>query len=224
MIDFTLSHAQQEVRSNAANFAAAYLAPARASYEKLPPEQRFQSTRPIVEKAATLGLLRSQIPPHLGGTGGSLIDVCLVVEEMYAVEPSVSLTLLSNALGLAALIAGGTKEQQEELLKPFLSGQGAPLAALVYSEPGGSANFFEEGGRGMATTARIEGDDWVVNGEKVSLGTHHASCNRRIYKSDGKTSRYGLRIVLAGTGGAQTCNASSAEMFPKIDKACRNLP
>lgn len=169
MIDFTLSSAQHQTRTNAAAFASTVLGPARQSYVKLPSSQRFVSTRPILETATALGLIRSQIPPALGGTGGSLIDVCLVVEELYAVEPSVALTLLSNALGLATLVAGGSEAQHKEFLGPFLSGVGAPLASLVYSEPGGSANFFEKGGGGMQTTARRDGDEWVLNGEKVCL-------------------------------------------------------
>jgi alkylation response protein AidB-like acyl-CoA dehydrogenase len=52
-------------------------------------------------------------------------------------------------------------------LKPFLSGEGEPLASLVHSEPGGTANYLEKGGKGLQTTARKEGDDWIVNGDKV---------------------------------------------------------
>lgn len=174
MIDFTLSPEQVQVRHAAHTFASTHLKDARAAYEALPtPEERFQSTKPILRKATELGLIKGQVPAALGGTGGSFVDAVLMVEELYAVEPSVSLTLLGTGLGLSTLLMGGSAEQHEEFLKPFLSGEGVPLASLVYSEPGGTANFFEQGGKGMQKTAKREGAEWVVNGEKVETHSHH---------------------------------------------------
>ena len=143
---------------------------ARAKYAALPngPE-RFQSTRPILEQATALGLVKGFIPPALGGTSGSLVDACLAIEELHAVEPSVTLTILANGLGLTPLIIGGSPDQHREFLAPFLTGRGSPMASLVYSEPDGSANYFEPGGKGMQTTATLdtETDTWTLNGEKI---------------------------------------------------------
>lgn len=168
MIDFALSPEQSKTREDASKFADLVLKDAYASYSKYNSNhERFQATEPIVRKAAELGLIKSAIPAALGGTGGSLVDVCLVVEELYAVEPSVALTILANALGLYPLVAGGTSKQHKEFLAPFLNGQDPALASLVYSEPGGTANFFEPGARGMQTVARKEGTEWILSGEKV---------------------------------------------------------
>lgn len=170
MIDFNLSHEQAQVSQNTRAFATTVLKDARAKYAALPngPE-RFQSTRPILEQATALGLIKGLIPPALGGTSGSLVDACLAVEELHAVEPSVTLTILANGLGLTPLVIGGSPEQHREFLAPFLTGQGSPLASLVYSEPDGSANYFEAGGKGMQTTATLdtETDTWTLNGEKI---------------------------------------------------------
>lgn len=138
------------------------------------------------------------------------MDAAIMVEELYAVEPSVSLTLLGIGLGLSTLLMGGSAEQHKEFLAPFLSGDGVPLASLVYSEPGGTANFFEEGGKGMQTTARRERDEWVVNGEKVHIPpiptpppiSHH------------QPPRSGPPTAPAGTSAAPTCNASCAGTPP----------
>ncbi|KAI9842244.1 MAG: hypothetical protein M1837_007389 [Sclerophora amabilis] len=168
MIDFNLSSEQAQVSQNTRAFAAAFLKDARSKYETIPNgPRRFQSTRPILTKATELGLVKGFIPAALGGTGGSLLDGVLAVEELHAVEPSVALTLLANGLGLSPLLMGGSPEQHQEFLPPFLSGEGAPLASLVFSEPGGSANYFEAGGKGMQTTAKRDGETWVLNGEKV---------------------------------------------------------
>lgn len=170
MINFSLSPEQAAVSENARAFAAKLLKDARAKYTALPngPE-RFQSTRPIVEQATAFGFTRSFIPPALGGTSGSLVNSCLIVEELHAVEPSVALTICAISLGLSSLILGGNAEQHEEFLAPFLTGTDSPLASLVFSEPGGSANYFEAGGKGMQTTATFDPstEEWVLNGDKI---------------------------------------------------------
>ena len=59
------------------------------------------------------------------------------------------------------------KPEHKEYLAPFLSGEGEPLASMVFSEPGGVANWLEKGAPGLNTTATLEGDERVLNGEKV---------------------------------------------------------
>ena len=169
MVDFNLSKEQLQSSHSARVFAHTFLKDARKIYANLPtPQERFQSTRPIYQKAVEAGLLKSLVPIAAGGSGtDDMIGVALAVEELYAVEPSVTLTILSNCLAFGLLLRGGTPEQIREFISPFVSGEGTPLASLVYSEPGGSANFFEPGGNGMQTTAKRDGDSWILNGEKV---------------------------------------------------------
>ncbi|KAJ9647351.1 hypothetical protein H2199_002340 [Coniosporium tulheliwenetii] len=210
MIDFTLSPEQKQTREDAGKFANLVLKDAYASYSKYNTNhERFQATEPIVRKAAEMGLLKSAIPAALGGTGGSLIDVCLVVEELYAVEPSVALTILANALGLYPLVAGGTSRQHQKFLAPFLNGQDPALASLVYSEPGGTANFFEPGASGMQTTARKEGNMWILSGEKRNASdaytiVKHLDTPGHTACSGPHIKFHGLRVpeyhVLAGPG------------------------
>ena len=105
----------------------------------------------------------------LGGTNESLVDAAIALEEMYAADTSVTLTVAASGLGLTPLIMSGHEKLQKECLKPFLEAaeEGEPLASLAHSEPGGTANWLETGGKGLSTTAMKEGDEWVVNGEKV---------------------------------------------------------
>lgn len=174
MIDFTLTPAQNSLRLAAQSFATNVLSKAASIYNaESTPERKFQSTRPLYAEAVKGGLLKGQIPAALGGTGGSLIDAAILVEELYAVECSASLTILGTGLGLTPLILAGSPEQQTRLFKRFLEADGTgehgtPMASLVFSEPGGSANWVEVGGTRMGTTARKEGDEWVISGEKVS--------------------------------------------------------
>jgi nitroalkane oxidase len=169
MIDFTISSAQQALRSQAASFASNVLSQAPSTYSKFArQDERFQSLKPIYEQAVAGGLIKGMIPQPLGGTGGSLVDATLLVEELYAADTSASLVIFATGLGLHPLMNGGSAEQRREFLKPFLSSDGAPLASLVCSEPSGSANWLEKGAKGLQTVAWQEGDgEWVIDGEKV---------------------------------------------------------
>ena len=92
-----------------------------------------------------------------------LIDTAIMVEELYAVNASVTLTLIGTVLGLLPLLVGGTKEQRGHLLPPFLKRAAAPLAGFCATEPGGSANAASPPpGEGVRTTARLSGDRWII--------------------------------------------------------------
>jgi nitroalkane oxidase len=187
MIDFTLTPEQQSLRDSVRQFADTHLASARKEYEQVPQrcvameasattgKTRFQSTKPILSTATSMGLVKSLVPRALGGTAGTLVDSMIITEELFAVEPSVSLTLLAIGLGLTPVFLGdftGREDLRSEILAPFTH-QGddttAPLASLCFSEPSGSANFLDEEGDGLQTTASYDADSdsWIVNGDKI---------------------------------------------------------
>jgi nitroalkane oxidase len=172
MIDFELSPDQLNLRNGVRAWAQANLKSARSVYEaggetSSQWQNRFRSTQQIYAQAVKDGLIKAQIPREIGGAGGPLIEAALVVEEMYATETSASLTILGTGLGMTPLIMGGTPELQAKFLRPFLDGTGTPLASLVFSEPGGSANFAEDGAGGFQTVAKEIGNEYVISGEKV---------------------------------------------------------
>lgn len=141
MVSFDLTSSETAARSVARIFATTHLAPAKSTYQSLPaPESRFQSLKPTYEAAVRAGLLKAQIPAPVGGTSTSLVEAAILVEELYAVEASASLTILGTGLGLTPLCLTYRPELRE-FLQPFLSGQGAPLASLVFSEPAGVVRF-----------------------------------------------------------------------------------
>ncbi|CAG8978710.1 hypothetical protein HYALB_00004693 [Hymenoscyphus albidus] len=176
MIDFSLTPRQTAIRSSAQEFATTTLLKSSSLTTSHPdPLAKFQATSPLYEAATKAGLIKAQVPETLDGTGGPLIEAALCAEEFYAVEASVSLTILGTGLGLLPLIIEGSDEQHERFLRPFLSEERASLASLVHSEPGGVANFLEEEeGMGLQTVARKEGDEWVINGEKYIWATNCA--------------------------------------------------
>ncbi|MGE5147077.1 MAG: acyl-CoA dehydrogenase family protein [Candidatus Eiseniibacteriota bacterium] len=166
-IDFTLTPAQRELQLQARKFAEEVLAPARKAELLATPEERFLATKPTYEAMIAAGYLRKCIPAPAGGDNAGLIDMAILAEEFYTVNPSVTLTMLATVLGLLPILLGGTPEQCGRLLAPFLKKSGAPLAGFCFSEPGGSANAASPPpGEGVRTTAKVEGSHWLINGRK----------------------------------------------------------
>ncbi|XEU99909.1 hypothetical protein FSHL1_005196 [Fusarium sambucinum] len=168
MANFSLNETQLQIVQDAAAFAQKKLSPARDKYKDLTTQsERFLATKPFFEASVQAGYLKAFIPAPYGGTGGSFLDMSLIVEEFYTVDSSVNMALVGTALGLMPLILGGTDEQKKRFLNPFISGSGDHIASLAHSEPGGTANYLEKGGQGLGATAKKEGDYYIVNGEKL---------------------------------------------------------
>jgi len=166
-IDFRLTASQRELQLRSRKFAKEVLAPAIEAETRPTPEERFAATKPAYEAMIAAGFLRQCIPHSAGGENAGLIDTAITAEELYAVNASVTLTLIGTVLGLLPVVIGGTKEQRDRLLPPFLKQAGAPLAGFCATEPGGSANAASPPpGEGVRTTARLSGDRWIIQGRK----------------------------------------------------------
>ena len=166
-IDFRLTGRQRELQLQSRRFAREMLLPALEA-EALPtPEERFAATKPAYEAMIAAGFLRKCIPFSAGGESAGLTDTAIMAEELYAVNASVTLTLIGTVLGLLPLLIGGTEQQRARLLRPFLKQAGAPLAGFCATEPGGSANAASPPpGEGVRTTATLRGDRWIIEGRK----------------------------------------------------------
>ena len=166
-IDFRLTASQRELQLRSRKFAKEVLSPAIEAETRPTPEERFAATKPAYEAMIAAGFLRQCIPHSAGGENAGLIDTAIMVEELYAVNASVTLTLIGTVLGLLPVLIGGTNEQRDRLLPPFLKQAGAPLAGFCATEPGGSANAASPPpGEGVRTTARLSGDRWIIQGRK----------------------------------------------------------
>ena len=166
-IDFTLTPPQRELQRTSRKFAKEVLGYAKRAELLATPEERFRATRPTYEAMVAAGYLRKCIPAPAGGDNAGLMDMAILAEEFYSANASVTLTMLGTVLGLLPILLGGAPEQCQRLLVPFLKASGAPLAGFCFSEPGGSANAGSPPpGEGVRTTARREGDSWILNGRK----------------------------------------------------------
>ncbi|WP_415972412.1 acyl-CoA dehydrogenase family protein [Rhodococcus sp. 077-4] len=166
---FELSPEQLKLRDTARQFAEDHLYPLAESVKKTPdPFERALLARPVFEKAVAAGFLKGLIPAPFGGSATNGVDTSMVIEEFACASPDFTISLAGSTLAMAPVFEAGTPDQIKRFVAPFLADSGSPVAAMAYSEPGGSANFdAATPAEGTRTTAVVDGDHWVLNGEKM---------------------------------------------------------
>lgn len=127
-------------------------------------ERDGELPRELHKKAGQLGLLGVAFPEAVGGGGGSLTDAIAVVEEMHYAGGSGGLvaSLLTCGIALPHIVASGNHEQVERWVRPTL--EGALIGSLAITEPDGGSDVAS-----LRTTARRDGDDFIVNGAKTYI-------------------------------------------------------
>jgi alkylation response protein AidB-like acyl-CoA dehydrogenase len=113
-----------------------------------------------VKKMAELGLMGVTVPEEYGGAGMNTLTYVTVIEEISrACAATGVITAVQNSLGELPLLAFGTEAQKKKYLPLMASGQ--KIAAYALTEP----NAGSDAGS-MQTTCRLDGDHWVLNGQK----------------------------------------------------------
>ena len=104
----------------------------------------------------------------LTGAAGSGVDAAILIEEWASHSPDFVISMAGPLIALVPVYQVGAPEQIERFVAPFLADTGTPVAAMAYSEPGGSANFdAPPPAEGTRTTAEPDGDHYVLNGRKA---------------------------------------------------------
>ncbi len=157
-MDFRLSEEDRMIQALARDFAEKELAPEASERDRL--------SRPhpdLIPKLGKLGLAGVPIPEVYGGGGGTTLQYVLVVEELARVCASSALSYAAHvSLGLGALNLLGSEHQKRTYLTP--GAQGAHPVAFGLTEPGAGSDA-----GGSRTTAKLVGDEWVVNGTKCFI-------------------------------------------------------
>jgi alkylation response protein AidB-like acyl-CoA dehydrogenase len=115
---------------------------------------------PIVEQMKELGLFGVTIPEEYGGMGLDLTTYAMIVEELSRGWISISGVVNTHFIGSYLLMKFGTDEQKEYFLPKMATGE--LRAAFSLSEPEGGSDV-----QGIKATAAKDGDDWVLNGQKM---------------------------------------------------------
>ncbi len=158
MIDHRLGEDLDLLRATVAEFARDVVAPVIGElYE------RHEFPYEIVRAMGDMGLFGLPFPEEHGGMGGSFLALCVAIEELARVDSSVAITLEAGvSLGAMPVHRFGTAEQKARWLPELLSGR--MLGAFGLTEPGGGSDA-----GATRTTARLEGDEWVINGSKAFI-------------------------------------------------------
>ncbi len=139
-------------------------------------DEKEEFPRHVWDKLAEAGYLGIPIDPEYGGTGGDILDMVIVVEEMAKKSASIALTfMMSSCFGAKALAFAGNTEQKQEFL-PRLA-RGEAMFAISVTEPDGGTDVLNV----MKTTARAEGDDFIINGSKVWTTCAHLADYMVVY-------------------------------------------
>lgn len=120
----------------------------------------------IVELFRQQDIFAIPFAPEYGGLSGSSLTMALAVEEIAKVCATSALLLALQGLGSYPILLAGTEQQKREFLPELASGRS--LAAYALSEPDAGSDPAS-----MTTRARLEGDEYVLDGVKtwISNGT-----------------------------------------------------
>ncbi|MDT3442757.1 MULTISPECIES: acyl-CoA dehydrogenase family protein [unclassified Pseudofrankia] len=158
MPDTRLTDEQEALRKTIEEFAREVVAPVAAHHDET-------KTFPyeVVAQMGELGLFGLPFPEEYGGQGAEYFTLCLAIEELARVDSSVAITLEAGVgLGAMPIYRFGTEEQRQEWLPELTSGRA--LGAFGLTEPGAGSDA-----GGTRTTARLEGDEWLINGSKAFI-------------------------------------------------------
>lgn len=150
-----LSDEERELARLVREFAEDVVAP--QSYEA---DRTRTLSMDVVAQMGELGLFGLPFPEDVGGQGGDLVALCLAVEALARVDQSIAITLeAAVSLGAMPVHRFGSEEQRQELLPDLVAGRALAGFGLTEPEAGSDAGA-------TRTTARLEGDEWVIDGAK----------------------------------------------------------
>src|SRR4051812_31911837 len=155
-----LTDDQQALREKCHAFARDVIRPVAAEYDRAQ-----ELPWPVLEEAARAGLYDWQLYAELT-TDPTGLSLPIVMEELFWGCAGIGLTIVLPALALAAIRQGATDDQLARWAPECFGTPGdIKLAALAVTEPSGGSDV-----RSIQTLARKDGDDWIIDGQKVFIG------------------------------------------------------
>ncbi len=170
-----LTEEQRMVGEAARDYATRRLAPTAAERDRsgrYPLEQ--------IGELAALGLLAMKVPTSDGGAGTDNVGYVLAMQAIAEACASTAVVLASSNLTSKILADHASPEQKERFLRPYAEGKLGP-ASFALSEPGCGSDA-----AALTTSARLDGDDWVLDGQKMWITSGaHAGVHVVFARSDG---------------------------------------
>ena len=162
-MNFELTENQQIISDSAREFAKQHIEPFVMEWDE---SQTFPVE--IFRKAGEMGFMGILVPEELGGSGLSYHEYVSIIDEISQVDPSIGLSIAAhNSLCTNHILTFGNDEQKKKWIPKLATGEWIGAWGLTEHNTGSDAG-------GMSTTAKKDGDHWVINGAKNFI-THAIS-------------------------------------------------
>jgi alkylation response protein AidB-like acyl-CoA dehydrogenase len=157
-MNFELTDEQRMWQKSVHDFCQQEIKPVAAEYDA-----KAEFNADAFRKMGPLGLLGMNIPEAYGGAGIDTISEAIALEELGMVCGGTALSVSAhNTLGCAPITLFGSETQKKRWEPGLASGEDG-LGALALTEPGTGSDLVG----GVRTRAKLEGDEWVINGNKA---------------------------------------------------------
>jgi len=153
-MDYFLTEDQMMIKELARQIAEEKVVPVR---EELDEKEEFPWK--IMKVLAQSDLFGLYIPEKYGGLGKGCLELCIAIEELSRACLGVSTTYAANALGTYPILLFGSEEQKGKYLPDIAAGERLVAFAITEANAGSDA-------AGIQTTARLEGNEYILNGTK----------------------------------------------------------
>ncbi len=157
-MDFLLTEEERMFKRQIREFVTKEIEPFSAEWDR-----RDEFAADSFKKLASQGLTGLTIPEQYGGQGGGVIHFAIAMQEISRACVSTALTLDTHlAVSVRPIYKNGTEEQRQRLVIPAAKGE--KICAFALTERGAGSDA-----AAMETTAKREGDEWVINGAKCFI-------------------------------------------------------
>ncbi len=160
MFRYNADNSQQAIRDRVAAFAKKYIEPVSRDLDHRDDPDRFAMD--MYKTLGKEGFIGMKMPKEYGGSGVSSLEYTTLVEELCYYDPAVCLLDAVAELATYPIYTFGTDEQKKKYVPKCASGELIP--AFVLTEPDAGSDAVNQ-----KTTAVLNGDHYVVNGEKIFI-------------------------------------------------------
>jgi acyl-CoA dehydrogenase len=151
----------------------------------------------IWREAGKAGLLCLSVPEEYGGAGGDFRHDAVLIEQLARKDVSGFIAGLHNAIVAPYILHYGSEEQKRKWLPKMASGE--MIGAIAMSEPGAGSDL-----QGIKTSARLDGNHYVVNGQKTFISNGQlADLIIVVAKTDPSRGAKGTSLIVVETAEAQ---------------------
>src|SRR5215467_10968957 len=187
-MDFELTPEQKRIRAQARQFAEQEVAPAAREAD-----EKGEFPMHLVKRMGELGFLAGPVEQEYGGSGMDYVSYALLCEELGKVDSSVRGFLTVHASLVSLCIRDwGTEEQKRRYLPRLATGEWIGCYALT--EPNAGSDVAS-----MEATASEDGDDYMLNGEKIWITNGISARLAIVFASRDRAARHrGICAFLVG--------------------------